>query len=109
MLHHGIHCSACGRCSCQEWRPCPKGFHSETHTTVRDKINYYRKEYEKKCKRGALHDSSDFITPESLALAGLPQNDERGATYGSALVVITPESLLASSLPQDDDTGQTRK
>ena len=75
----------------------------------RDKINYYRKEYEKKRKRGALHGGSDIVTPESSALAGLPQNDERGATNGSALVVVTPESLLASSLPQDDDAGPPRK
>ena len=75
----------------------------------RDKINYYRKEYEKKRKRGALHGGSDIVTPESSALAGLPQNDERGATNGSALVVVTPESLMASSLPQDDDTGPPRK
>jgi hypothetical protein len=76
----------------------------------RDKINYYRKEYEKKHKRGTLNGgTSDIVTSESSALAGLPQNDERSSTNVSALVVITPESLLASSLPQDDDAGPPRK
>jgi hypothetical protein len=75
----------------------------------RDKINYSRKEYEKKRKRGALDSSRTIVTPESAALAGLPPNDEKGATNGSALVVVTPESLLASSLPQDDDAGPPRK
>jgi hypothetical protein len=58
---------------------------------TRDQINhYFKKEYKKEHKSG----------PE-LALASLPQNDERGTTNGSALVV-APESPLAISLQQND-------
>ena len=44
----------------------------------RDKINYYRKEYEKKRERGALHGGSDIVTPESLLASSLRQDDDAG-------------------------------
>jgi hypothetical protein len=66
-------------------------FSKVTPGLTRDQINhYYKKEYKKERKSG----------PES-ALASLPQNDERGTTNGSALVV-APESPLAISLQQND-------
>jgi hypothetical protein len=66
-------------------------FSKVTPGLTRDQINhYYKKEYKKEYKSG----------PESV-LASLPQNDERGTTNGSALVV-TPESPLAISLQQND-------
>jgi hypothetical protein len=52
-------------------------FSKVTPGLTRDQINhYYKKEYKKEHKSG----------PE-LSLASLPQNDERGTTNGSALVV----------------------
>jgi len=64
-------------------------FSRVTPGLTRDQINHYYKK-EKERKSG----------PES-ALASLPQNDERGTTNGSALVV-TPELPLAISLQQND-------
>jgi hypothetical protein len=77
----------------------PRGFISKviqqfskvTPGSTIDQINhYYKKEYKKEHESGP-----------KLALASLPQNDERGTTNGSALVV-APESLLAISLQQND-------
>jgi hypothetical protein len=78
---------------------------------TRDKIkHYYKKEYKNERKRDAPGNGSDLVTPpESSALGSLPQNDRRGATNGSALVVVTTEPHLASSLTQDEESPPTKR